>query len=248
MYYTDTEWNTTINGKLRRVWFGRNLPPHQSLWISPSPTSKETLHVLKAGWTDVSYAGEKAKNLCYMYINSTTSPAYVMTNTGQNFINKNFHQWQQVVKLVKNFSYIYCHVTSSTHHLLVSLVPRPCSQGGKGSGIHWAVFGACLWISVVPAGFTPCGLYVTIMWHRAIAIYTYAWEWLVRYHAQMMHYYANHMTCCILCTPRTARRTCIPLPLGRGRSGNEATSTYLSEGGSTSLKMWTVSVLLEEMR
>ncbi len=45
------------------------------------------------------------------------------------------------IKFIGKFS-TYCYSVGFLKWALPSLVPRPCPQGGKGSGIHLALFGA----------------------------------------------------------------------------------------------------------
>ena len=100
-----------------------------------------------------------------------------------------------------------------------SLVLRPHPKEREPSAF-WGLF----LNSNAPIKFVPCSLHVINMWHHAIANYCCAWEW-------WMHCHDNDMTCCILCTPKSAR--CIPFPFPPWGQG---LGTRLSE--TESLDRW----------
>ena len=117
-------------------------------------------------------------------------------------------------------------------YLQFVLSPDPTPKRGKGL-IHIERFlglaDVAFLNSVAPIRFTPCGLHVTIMWHRPIDIANYCcmWELLMHCHAKTMRCHDDHMTYCILCTPKNAR--CVPdpfLPLGVG-SGDETNLQFV---------------------
>ena len=86
---------------------------------------------------------------------------------------------------------------------IMSCPPDPTPKRRRGSGTHWALSGACFWITMHQSDSHHVA-YMWLSYDTALypAIAARESHWCVAMSKWCIHCHDDHMTCCILCAPK----------------------------------------------